>query len=502
MAGDSQGALVLLRLSGEVSTKARGTRRQFAARLLHNIRDALACEGLAGEALRRHDRLFVRVRDAGAAPAAAAALAHVFGLQSVSPAWRGPAASLAEVVEQGARHFAGRVAGRRFAVRARRVGGRVGRGRGHFRGREVEIALGERLRPGAARVDLGDPEVTCGVELYEGSAYFFCDSIPGPGGLPLGSGGRAAALVSGGFDSPVAAWQLARRGIELEYIFCNLGGFGHRLGALRVVHALARAWNYGARPVLHAIDFGEVSRELQAKTEPRYWQVILKRQMLRAAEAVAAETGARAIATGEALGQVSSQTLANLQTIGAACELPILRPLVGANKDEIIALANRIGTGPLSAVVDEYCALVPRRPTTAARRAIIEDQEAELDPALLARAVAARERLDLRSVDPEETGLPEIETCAVPPGAVVLDLRSRPEFERWHYPGALQLDFARALDAHSAFATGRSYLLYCEFGLKSAHLAERMQQRGLHALHFRGGARALRRYAEAESAKR
>ena len=502
VAGDSQGALVLLRLSGEVSTKARGTRRQFAARLLHNIRDALACEGLAGEALRRHDRLFVRVRDAGAAPAAAAALAHVFGLQSVSPAWRGPAASLAEVVEQGARHFAGRVAGRRFAVRARRVGGRAGRGRGHFRGREVEIALGERLRPGAARVDLGDPEVTCGVELYEGSAYFFCDSLPGPGGLPLGSGGRAAALVSGGFDSPVAAWQLARRGIELEYIFCNLGGFGHRLGALRVVHALARAWNYGARPVLHAIDFGEVSRELQAKTEPRYWQVILKRQMLRAAEAVATETGARAIATGEALGQVSSQTLANLQTIGAACELPILRPLVGANKDEIIALANRIGTGPLSAVVDEYCALVPRRPTTAARRAIIEDQEAELDPALLAKAVAARERLDLRSVDPEETGLPEIETCAVPPGAVVLDLRSRPEFERWHYPGALQLDFARALDAHSAFATGRSYLLYCEFGLKSAHLAERMQQRGLHALHFRGGARALRRYAEAESAKR
>lgn len=498
VAGDSQGALVLLRLSGELSTKARGTRRQFAARLLHNIRDALACEGLTGEALRRHDRIIVRAGDAGAARDAAAALSHVFGLQSVSPAWRGPAAQLAQVVEHGARHFAGPVAGRRFAVRARRVGGQ----RGDFRGRDVEIALGERLRHGAARVDLGDPEVTCGVELYEGSAYFFCDSIPGPGGLPLGSGGRAAALVSGGFDSPVAAWQLARRGIELDYIFCNLGGFGHRLGALRVVHALARAWNYGARPVLHAIDFGEVSRELQAKTEPRYWQVILKRQMLRAAEAVAAETGARAIATGEALGQVSSQTLANLQTIGAVCELPILRPLVGANKDEIIALANRIGTGPLSAVVDEYCALVPRRPTTAARRAVIEDQEAALDPALLAQAVAARERLDLRSVDPEETGLPEIEARAVPPDAVVLDLRSRPEFQRWHYPGAVQLDFARALDAHSTFAAGQSYLLYCEFGLKSAHLAERMQQRGLHALHFRGGVRALRRYAEAQRGAR
>jgi len=108
----------------------------------------------------------------------------------------------------------------------------------------------------------------------------------------------------------------------------------------------------------------------------------------------------------------------------------------------------------------------------------------------------------LRGVDPEETGLPEIETRAVPPDAVVLDLRSRPEFQRWHYPGAVQLDFARALDAHSTFAAGQSYLLYCEFGLKSAPPGRAHQQRACTPLHFRGGARALRRYAEAQSGAR
>jgi thiamine biosynthesis protein ThiI len=415
----------------------------------------------------------------------------VFGVQSASRAERHVAGSLADVVAAGEAAFREAVRGRRFAVRARSVGNADF----PFRGRDVEVALGARLLPVSAGVDLDEPEFTARVELYGGAAYTFAEVVPGPGGLPLGSGDRAVALVSGGFDSAVAAWQIQRRGVALEHVFANLGGLTHRLGALRVMEVLARRWSYGARPRLHVVDFAAVSRDLQENTEKRYWQVILKRLMLRAAEAVARETRAKAIVTGEALGQVSSQTLANLATISAATRLPILRPLVGANKDEIVAAAHRIGTGPLSAVVQEYCALVPRHPATQAREGAVLAEEAKLDAALLEAAVARREVLELRALSDEASALAELELTEIPEGAVVLDLRTRAEHRSWHWPGALQLDWSQALAAYPSFAKEQRYVLYCEYGLKSAHLAERMRQVGLDAFHVRGGVPALRKRA-------
>jgi thiamine biosynthesis protein ThiI len=157
--------------------------------------------------------------------------------------------------------------------------------------------------------------------------------------------------------------------------------------------------------------------------------------------------------TGDAVGQVSSQTLQNLAVISRAAERPILRPLVGANKDEILALARRIGTVDLSKVVGEYCALVPRRPATAAQ-------------------------LDLEQI---------------PPGATAIDLRSRAEFDAWHAPDALHLPFPQALRAWPGFDRAQRYVLYCEIGLKSAHLAEQMREGGFEARHVRGGVRRLRR---------
>jgi thiamine biosynthesis protein ThiI len=481
-----EGNVVLLRLSGEVSTKARPTRRAFLVQLARNVRDALASEGIAGSVTRRHERIVVDTSDSGAPEL----LARVFGVQSVSRAERHPVGSLDEVVALGALRFGEAVRGRRFAVRARSVGDP----RLPFRGRDVEVALGERLRGASA-------ELTARIELYAGHAYLFTDTLRGAGGLPLGTGGRAVALVSGGFDSAVAAWQLSRRGVLLEHVFANLGGLSHRLGALRVMERLATRWSHGARPHLHVLDFAALVHELQSRVEERYRQVILKRLMLRAAEAVARETRALAIVTGDAVGQVSSQTLANLATISEVTRLPILRPLVGTNKDEIVASAHEIGTGPLSAVVDEYCALVPRRPATQARLEAVLAEEAKLDLGLLDQALAEREVLDLRHLPPDASALTELEVTEIPAGAVVIDLRARREYEAWHWQGALQLDFAKALDAHPSFAKEQSYVLYCEWGLMSAHLAELMRRRDLRAWHVSGGVPALRKLA-ARSAQR
>ncbi|MBW1688484.1 MAG: hypothetical protein JRS35_25900 [Deltaproteobacteria bacterium] len=256
---------------------------------------------------------------------------------------------------------------------------------------------------------------------------------------------------------------------------------------------LADRWHYGHRPQLHAVDFEAIVDQLRAKTTKRYWQVILKRMMLRAANQVALERRAAAIVTGEAVGQVSSQTLQNLSVISQATGQMILRPLVGTNKEEIIRSAEKIGTFELSKVVGEYCDLVPRRPATSAALKVIEGQERNMDLSLLDQAVARRAIFDLRALDLETLAPAELETTRVPAGATVIDLRSKQEYASWHYPQALRLDFRHALQAYDSFDRTKTYVLYCDLSLMSAHLAELMRKDGFDAFHFKGGTGALRR---------
>jgi thiamine biosynthesis protein ThiI len=421
-------------------------------------------------------------------------LAHCFGLQSISLVERRKWSSLEDLVACGESLYADLVKDKRFAVRARRVGDRRDI---PIRSQDVARSLGAALNRYAASVDLDDPEVTVHVEVMPGEAYFFCDSIPGPGGLPLGIEGNAVALVSGGFDSAVSAWMLLKRGVALDYVFCNLGGRDHQIGVLKVIKQIADQWSFGLRPHLHSVDFDLVTRDLREHGETRYWQVVLKRLMLRVGEMIAEERGAAAIVTGDAVGQVSSQTLQNMAVISRATTTPVLRPLVGFNKDEIISIARKIGTETFSKEIDEYCAMVPSKPATQARLEVIEAEEAKLDASLLERAVRERSIIDLRALDLEDLEGAGLGTDSIDDGATVIDLRSAAAFRGWHYPDALHLEFNAALRAYPHFDNTQRYVLYCEFGLKSAHLGELMRESGFDVAHFGEGLSDLIDYARA-----
>lgn len=484
---DRPGALLAL-VAPDIVIKSRRTRQRFVAALERNLRDALERAGLTFTLRYLGTRFLI---ETAAADAAASVLRHVFGLATICPVEAVCAPDPATIAEVGGRVFAEKVSGRRFAVRAKRLATYP------FTSRDVEVALGAAL-VSRGRVDLGSPEVTVRVELAGPVAYLYSERLPGAGGLPAGVQGRALALISGGFDSPVAAWRIMRRGAELHFVHCNLAGSAHERMVLQVVKLLHELWGHGTRPRLHVLDFVPLVTEVKRRTRKEYWQLVLKVLFYRAAAAVARMERADMLVTGEALGQVSSQTLANLATLDRFAEVPILRPLVGFDKSEIVAEARRIGTAPLSERIPELCGLTGARPSVGARVGVLAAEVAKLDDALLRAAVEGRRTLDVAALGPEDLREPYLFVERFEEGTVVIDCRTPREFARWHVPGAVNIPADTLLECWRTLDRSKRYVLYCTFGTQTPLLAELMQQAGFEAYAFRGGIAAVERAVEAE----
>ncbi len=477
----------MVRLASELTLKSRRTRHMFMIRLRRNLEDALGSAGLRHRVTEQWGRIYVRTDSTAALPV----IGRVFGISSCSLVDAVVPANLDAIVERASQLFRERVSGKRFAVRAHRVGQHT------FRSRDVEVQLGAALLPAAARVDLDHPEITVQVEIRDAEAYLFSERTEGSGGLPLSVEGRALALISGGYDSAVAAWLMLKRGVELDYVFCNLGGDAYERAVVQVAKALADDWSHGTRPRLYVIDFNEPLRELRAKVRHNYWQVVLKRLMYRAAAAIGQQRKAVAIVTGEAIGQVSSQTLHNLAAIEPASALPVLRPLLGFDKEEIIARARTIGTATLSEQVKEYCAIAPGKPVTATNPVRAAQEEAPFDFTVLDQAIANQKVLDLRALQPTDLVASYLFTTRVPDNALVIDCRPEPQYQAWHLPGALHREEWDLLREFRRLDKNRPYVLYCAHGIQTAYLAEKMQNAGYEAYSFKGGLRGIMRYAGA-----
>ncbi|UCC82693.1 MAG: tRNA 4-thiouridine(8) synthase ThiI [Gemmatimonadota bacterium] len=486
MNGTSLEHLILIRPSGELATKSRHTRRRFQRSLVEALEDALASIGAEYEVQDDWGRLYVRASSRTALDV----VARVYGIASFSEIEATTEASLDSIVEVGERVYAERVRGGTFGVKTRRSGTHS------FSSRDINYELGAALNR-YAEVDLDNPDVAVRVEVRDETTYFFSDQIPGAAGLPAGVEGPAVALISGGYDSAVAASMMLRRGVALDYVFCNLAGGAYERAVLAVAKLLADEWSYGLRPQIHVVDFEEPLLQLKECVRESYWQVILKRLMYRTGDLIARQSGAHAIVTGEAVGQVSSQTLANLAAIDPAATTPVVRPLLGFDKGEIIDRSRKIGTYPLSEKVREYCALTKMRPVTEAVPEDVAAEEARLDLSILDSAVEGRRVLALRELDPSELVLPYLYTSEIAAEAVVVDTRSAAQFDAWHYPGARHCEFWDLFRGVQSLEKELTYVLYCDLGLKTAQLAEKLQRAGYEASSFKGGVRALRAYAEA-----
>lgn len=483
--------LVLVRLSGEITTKSKRTRRRFTERLAENLRDALTREGLGGEVEPGWDRIYVRTEGNGAPEV----LRRVFGVRSLSAATVKEFQNLADIVRLGEEIFRDHVRGKKFAVRARRVGNvRISI-------QALERELGAALYPYAAGVDLEHPEITAYIEVHDGKAYFFTERVEGYGGLPVGVEGRALCLISGGFDSSVAAWYMLKRGVELDYLFLNLGGCAHEYGALSCAKVLAERWSYGTRPRIHIVDLRPLVREMHGTVKPNYWNLILRRLFYRAGELLAGREGHEALVTGEAVGQVSSQTLHNLVVASEATRIPILRPLLGFDKEEIVRHARVVGTHDISAGVKEYCAVVPRHPVTRAPLERVRAEEEKLPLDLLERLVEERHTVDLLDLEHAELEVLRWQIDEIPKEALVVDVREPGDYKSWHYPGAINIPLADLPQRAEELPKGRPLVLYCPVGYQSLDGVELLRRLGYEAYSFRGGVPALRKYLERASGK-
>jgi thiamine biosynthesis protein ThiI len=255
-------------------------------------------------------------------------------------------------------------------------------------GAEVAAALG-------LKVDLNDAELTITIEILPDCAYMAVGKHPGAGGLPVGVSGRATVLLSGGIDSPVAAYRMMRRGLHVDFVHFHSHPLVSSASREKAHDLAAHLTRYEARSTLAQVPFAGVQREIVARTLRPLRVVLYRRFMLRIASAIAIQNGSTALVTGESLGQVASQTLENMTVIEKAAALPILRPLVGMDKNEIIIEARRLGTFETSILPDQDCCslFVPAHPETHARLHEVLAAEAQFDLEAMISATVARTEL-------------------------------------------------------------------------------------------------------------
>lgn len=247
---------------------------------------------------------------------------------------------------------------------------------------EINADLGEVLLNAypELRVDVHEPEILLNVEIRE-KIYIYSEIIPGPGGMPVGTGGKAMLLLSGGIDSPVAGYMIAKRGVKIDAVYFHAPPYTSERAKQKVVDLAKIVSRYTGPIYLHVINFTDIQLYIYEKCPHEELTIIMRRYMMRIAEHIAKETGCLGLITGESLGQVASQTMGSLVATNEVCELPVYRPLIGFDKEEIVTVSKKIDTFETSILPFEDCCtiFVAKHPVTKPNLNIIRKHEHNLD---------------------------------------------------------------------------------------------------------------------------
>lgn len=374
------GELCVLMKLGEIVLKG-SNRKLFERRLHNNIRSSVRDLGDVRLSQRGAGVIILRKRDASDLEIAEIAdrMSHVMGVVWVHLVRRVPK-DLDAITDVAVRSMADREG--TFAVRARRRDKRF-----EMTSSELAGRLGARIIDAHGyRVNLKHPDNTLYVEVDKDEVFVFTDGIPGQGGLPSGMSGRGLVLMSGGIDSPVAAHRMIRRGLKVDFLHFSGMPFTGPESIYKAYSLVRRLDRYQVGSRLFVVPFGKAQQQLKSAGDERLQIVAQRRLMLKTAEALADDLKAECLITGDALGQVSSQTMTNITALDDAVDLPILRPLIGMDKTEIMDQARGIGTLAISELPDEDCCtmLTPRQVETAAQVGDLRRIERRLDAEELA----------------------------------------------------------------------------------------------------------------------
>jgi len=469
--------LFIVKVSGEIPLKSSRTRPRFEKRLVRNIIDALERNGIKYGYVRVSEGVvYVDAEDG-----AEGVIKDVFGVHRVCRAFRYSFSSLDDIAKISEEVFKDVIRGRKFAVRVRRVGEH------EFTSVDVARIVGARLKQYSAGVDLDNPEVEVFIEVRGSDAYLYHHCVNGVNGLPIGTEGRVLMLVSGGFDSAVASWLVAKRGIEVDFLHYVLGSLETTYRAVKVVKILSSKL-YGYEPKIYVIDLTPLVTYITNIVRRDYVQVVLRRYMYLIALDLAIKYGYDAIGTGESVGQASSQTLKNLKVIEGSLpssyRLPILRPLLSMDKDEIIKLSRTLGTYEESARVRELCAIASGPVTTRADINTLINECSKVGDEFISRAVSNVKVFNVIKVSVEDVlGDFTVEVDFIPENAIVIDVRDKKAYEKWHYPNSVSIYDVNV----DSLPKDRPIILYCDSGELSSAWASTLRSKGYNAFSLKGG---------------
>jgi len=388
--------IILLKL-GEIALKGLN-RRAFEDVLIKNIRRRLKSAG-EFSVYSRQSTVYVEPKDENAdMDLAEERCGKVFGVVAYTRAGAAEK-DLLKIREKAAEYLREPLEdARTFKVECKRSDKKF-----PYKSPEISAEVGGYLLEAFPhlRVDVHNPDITVRVEVREAEAYVHADPRPGAGGIPVGTGGKGLVLISGGLDSPVAAWMMAKRGVELTAVHFASPPYTSELAHDKVVRLLQKVGEYAGRIKRVTVTLTRLQEEIRDKCPEELHTVILRRFMLRAARRVAEDEGCGALITGESLGQVASQTMQAIACTDAVAGMPVFRPLIGADKSEIVKTAVKIGTYDISIEPYEDCCTIftPKHPRTKPILHFVEDGEKAIDGETLLRE--ALEQAEARQILPE-----------------------------------------------------------------------------------------------------